>query len=130
MLPIGKVDGGDNPADLISKNVGIELAKKHMKAMGIRFAEGRSGEAAKLHSIAETDGWKVEQRGTYLNILKTHNVPRTELFIPEGEEEYLVHSSNFEAIRITSGKTTSGKVFEIEDNRQRHGRDRRQLGEA
>ena len=48
----------------MAKNVGIDLAKKHMKAMGIRFAEGRSGAAAKLHSIAEKDGWKVEQRGT------------------------------------------------------------------
>ena len=57
-LPIGKVDGGEHPADLMTKNVGIELAKKHMKAMGIRFAEGRSGAPAKLHSIAEKDGWK------------------------------------------------------------------------
>ena len=35
MLPLEKVYGGDNPADLMAKNVGIELAKKHMKTMGI-----------------------------------------------------------------------------------------------
>jgi hypothetical protein len=46
MMPIGKVFGGDNPADLMTKNVGIDLAIKHMRAMGIRFAEGRSGAAA------------------------------------------------------------------------------------
>ena len=130
MLPLGKVDGGDNPVDQMTNNVGIEFANKHMKAIGIRFAEGRSGAAAKLHGIAEKDGWEVEQRGTYLNILKTHKVPRAELYTLEGEEEYPVHSSNFEAIRITSGKTTSGNVFEIEDNWWRHGRERRQHGEA
>ena len=64
MLPIGKVDGGDNPSDLMSKNLVIELAKKLMETMGIRFPEGRSGVAAKLHSIAEKCGWKAEQRGT------------------------------------------------------------------
>ena len=100
----------------MTKNVGIELAKKRMKAMGIRFAEGRSVAAAKLHSIAVRDGWKVEQKGTDLNILKSYKVPITELYTPEGEEEYLVHSSKSEAIRITSGKTPSGKVFEIEDD--------------
>ena len=55
-----------------------------MKAMGIRFAEGRSGAAVELHSIAEKNVWNVEQRGTYLNILKTHKVLRTELYTPEG----------------------------------------------
>ena len=39
MLPIGKADVGDSQADLMTKKVGIELAKTHMKAMGIRFAE-------------------------------------------------------------------------------------------
>ena len=37
MLPLSKVFGGDNPADLMTKNVGIELAIKHMATMGIRF---------------------------------------------------------------------------------------------
>ena len=53
MRPIGKVDGGENPADLMTKNVGIEFAKKHMKKMGIRFADGRSDAAAKLHLLEE-----------------------------------------------------------------------------
>ena len=60
MLPIGKVDGGDNPADLMTKNVGIELAKKHMKKMGIRFADGRCDAASKLHILEEKDCWKVD----------------------------------------------------------------------
>ena len=37
MLPISKVDGGENPADLMTKNVGIAFATQHMTAMIIRF---------------------------------------------------------------------------------------------
>ena len=55
MLPIGKVDGGDNPADLMTENVGIELTKKHRKGIGIRFADGRSDAAAKLHLLEKND---------------------------------------------------------------------------
>ena len=130
MLPIGKVDGGENPADLMTKNVGIELAKKHMKKMGIRFADGRSDAAAKLHILEEKDAWSIGQNGTYLKATKTHKVARSELYLPGGEDEYPVHSSNLEATRITSGVTQSGKVFEIEDNWRRHGQGRRELAES
>ena len=129
MLPIGKVDGGENPADLIIKNVGIELAKKHMKKMGIRFAKGRSDAAAKLH-LEKKDCWKVEQEGTHLKATKTHRVAGSGLYFPGGEEEYPIHSSNFETTRITSGVTESGKVFEIEDNWRQPGHGRRVLGEG
>ena len=82
MLPIGKVDGGENPADLMTKNVGIELAKKHMEKMGIRFAEGRSEPAVKLHMLEQKDSWKIERHGTNLSMVKTHSVLRKELYIP------------------------------------------------
>ena len=55
MLPIGKVDGGEKPADVMTKNVGIKFAKKHMKKMGFRFADGRSDAAAKLHLLEKKD---------------------------------------------------------------------------
>ena len=55
MLPISKVDGGDDPADLMTKNVGIAFAIKHMTTMGIRFADSRSDAAAKLHILEEKD---------------------------------------------------------------------------
>ena len=129
MLPLEKVYGGDNPADLMTKNVGIELAKKHMKTMGIRFAEGRSDTASKLHNVSVKDDWKIEHEGTYVNVTKNHNVPRTGLYSPSGEEEYPIHNSDLEAVRVTSGRTASGKVFEIEDNWKRPGRAQRELGE-
>ena len=84
MLPISKVDGGDNPADLMTKNDGIALAIKHMTATGIRFADGRSEAAVKLHHTEKNDKWKVELSGTYLNVMKKHEVPRTSLYLPGG----------------------------------------------
>ena len=60
MMPISKVAGGDNPADLMTKNVGIDLAIKHMTTMGIRFAEGRTEAAANLHVMMNKDQWKYE----------------------------------------------------------------------
>ena len=111
MLPISKVDGSDNPADLMTKNVGIAVAIEHMTAMGIQFADYISEVAVKLHHIEKKNEWKVELDGTYLNVMNNHEVPRTSLYLPGGEEEYPVHSSDLEAVRITSGVTASGKVF-------------------
>ena len=122
MLPISKVDGGHNPADLMTKNVGIALVMKHMTAKGIRFADGRSEAAVKIHHVEGKDKWKVELSGTHLNVMKKHEVPRTKLYLPGGEEGYPVHSYDFEAMRITTGVTASGKIFEIEDNWRRPGR--------
>ena len=130
MLPISKVDGGDNPADLMTKNVGIALAMKHMTAVGIRSADGRSEAVVKMHHIETKDSWNVGLDGTYLNVMKNHEVPRTSLYLPGGEEEYPVHSSDLEAVRIASGVTASGKVFEIEDNWRRPGRAERELAES
>ena len=132
MLPISEVDGGDDPADLMTKNVGIALAIKHMSmsAMGIRFADGRSDAAAKLHVLKEKYDWRVDLEGTHLKATKTHRVARSGLYLPGGEEDYPIHSSRFEATQITSGVTDSGKRFEIEDNWRRPGRGLRELGEG
>ena len=84
----------------------------------------------KLHHIEKKDEWKFEQEGTYLNVMKVHEVPRTGLYLPGGEEEYLVHKSDIEAVRITSGVRACGNIFEIEDNWIRPGRGHRDLGES
>jgi hypothetical protein len=63
-------------------------------------------------------------------MIKTHSVPRKELFTPSGEEDYPVHNGDLEAVRITTGVTESGKLFEIEDNWKRPGRSGRTLPES
>ena len=114
----------------MTKNVGIELAKKHMRTMGIRFEEGRSKAAAKLHHVEEKENdWKVKTEGSQLNIIKIHKEPRKSLYIPSGEEDYPVHSRELEAVRVTHGITSEGKAFEIEDNWKRPGRSERSLKE-
>ena len=127
MLPIGKVDGGEHPADLMTKNVGLELAKTHMETMGIRFAGGRSEAAVKLHMLEQKDSWKIERHGTNLSMVKTHSVLRKKLYVPNGTEDYPIHSCDLEAVRVTTGVTESGKIFEIEDNWRRPGRSSRRL---
>ena len=57
MLPMSKADCGDNPADLMTKNVGIALAIKHMTAMGIRFADGRSGATGTCSALRIRTRW-------------------------------------------------------------------------
>ena len=130
MLPIGKVWGGENPADLMTKNVGIELAIKHMATMGIKFAEGRTKAAAKLHVVThEEDKWSYEGKSGNMTIVKKHVTPRRELFAPSGGDGYPRHNSQLESTRITYGVTASGKEFEIEDNWKRPGRANRELSE-
>ena len=74
MLPLQKVSGGDNPADLMTKNVGIDLAIKHMAAMGIGFEGGRASSTAQLHIVRFNDndenneGNKNNKGGEILNI--------------------------------------------------------------
>ena len=107
MLPLSKVAGGDNPADLMTKNVGIDLAIKHMKAMGIRFAEGRADSAAQLHEVgvrqskaqnlriedhnkkvikcSDKCDWELVDVNKELKIIKKHVSFRDELFTPGGE---------------------------------------------
>ena len=48
--------------------------------------------------------------------MKTHGVLRKELFTPSGEEDCPMQNGDLEAIRVTTGVTESGKLFEIEDN--------------
>ena len=110
--------------------MGIDLAIKHMKCMGIRFAEGRSQAAAKLHTITDSNDWSYEVKGSEIDITKKHENFREELFVPTGEDGYPVHNRDFQSTRITRGVTRSGKVFEIEDNWRRPGRASRRLDEA
>ena len=130
MLPLSKVAGGENPADLMTKNVGIELAMKHMKAMGIRFAEGRSKAAAQLHLI-ENNFWEKGEGDMNVKIIKVHQELRYELFTPGGKdnENCPARACDLESVRKTVGTTESGKKFEIEDNWKRPGRAHRQVEE-
>ena len=42
VLGYGKVGGNDNPADLLTKNVGVKVAERHMARMGGERRLGRA----------------------------------------------------------------------------------------
>ena len=50
IMPLAKVLGTENPADLMTKNVAQMLVLKYLEIMGILFAKGRAEAAAQLHS--------------------------------------------------------------------------------
>ena len=52
-LPLVKVSGKINPADLMTKYVEGELIKSHMKTMNIGFREGRAQLAAQLYGLGQ-----------------------------------------------------------------------------
>ena len=62
-------------------------------------------------------------------LVKEHTILRKEMFVPTGENDYPFHNNELEAVRITIGKTESGKNFEIEDSWRRPGRANRLLDE-
>ena len=128
MLPLSKVFGGDNPADLMTKNVGIDLAIKHMTTMGIRFEQGRSDATAKLHSLEE-DCWEHLDNGDW----RKHSMrSRRELITPCGEEGQggPARPHDLCSVRVTSGIAGDGTRFFVQDNWRLPGQAHRELEES
>ena len=59
-LPLVKVCGKINPADLMTKYVDGELIKRHLKSMSIDFREGRAKLAAQLYGVARRRGGRTQ----------------------------------------------------------------------
>ena len=61
LLPLSKVWGEENPADLMTKNVPIEKVLKCIIMMSMFYETGRADKAAKLHMVTtenvEGDRW-------------------------------------------------------------------------
>ena len=116
----------------MTKNVSIELAKKHMSVMGIRFESGRAESAAQLHNvIVDKDRWERNHGDTRQHeaiVTRIHDEERRELFTPSGEG-CPARLGELAALRRTVGKTASGKTFEIEDSWRRPERAHRELEE-
>ena len=87
--------------------------------------DGKMGELCEQEGIGEGMGEKQDQGWD-----TPHKELRNMLYSPSGEEEYPIHNHDLEATRVTRGITSSGKVFEIEDNWKRPGRSTRSIGES
>ena len=51
ILPVNKVPGEENPADLMSKHLVAPKVLKNVGALNMRHLDGRAGKAAQLHRL-------------------------------------------------------------------------------
>ena len=54
IVPLTKIPGEENTADLIAKHLAISTILRHMKKLNLEHIGGRSDAAAKLHLVMET----------------------------------------------------------------------------
>ena len=123
MVPLIKIPGEINTADLMTKHLGCAVIMRHVKNLNLELREGRSESAAKLHSIAKgarqdravrkrdvaigsfnrgtgDDYWS--ERGEHGRWVRVHVVPRLALFNPwqaprgRGERLDFIHQGPFE----------------------------------
>ena len=81
MVPLQKVPGADNPADLMTKHLSVATIVNHMNRMQLQFRDGRSGKAAKLHLVGHKVGnvgggdlWS--EKGECGRWVRVHRTPR------------------------------------------------------
>ena len=137
VVPLEKIKGTVNPADLMTKNLTAIMMNDHCSSLNLQFAEGRAQAAAKLHSIARRarqqeaaeklcalsserwdhgggDAWK--SRGTGGVWSRVHREPRRELFTPYKIPRGPSTRTEMLSSRTTTGVTRSGQTFSITDN--------------
>ena len=80
-LEIKKVWGGENPADLMTKGLAVDLLDKHMTFLGFGSRRGRSDKAVSLQTISNSDFWLCRGLEDKLWI-RIHRKPRRCMFTP------------------------------------------------
>ena len=50
-VPLHKIDGAQNPADLMTKHLCSNMIEDHIRRLRLEFREGRAEAAAQLHSV-------------------------------------------------------------------------------
>ena len=122
-VSLTKVKGTENPADLVTKHVTHQLAKKYLEELGASTSKGRAKTAPVLAKLGipggikdratrkKADRWLHEEcRST-----RVHHMPRTCLFTPcrvNGAPPI----ETLQSLRITEGKyVDDGEVFRRTD---------------
>ena len=137
LVPLTKIPGPHNCADLMTKHVPAELIERHTKAMSLEFREGRSDKAVNLQSIYKkmrqvessekliaaterysdnkgNDCW--QSRGAGGRWTRVHRTPRRSFFTPCRVARGPAHPDELCCDRITRGVDSSGKSFEVRDD--------------
>ena len=132
-IPLYKVSGELNPADMMTKHIGSAKIDKNTTTMEMGFPEGRSGKAAQLHSIEiheAVKNWNElrktghEKRGGDDWISRgdkgcwhrRHCTPRVSLFTPYKVARGPASRIPLSHVRFTRGVTESGQAFEFHDD--------------
>ena len=134
VVPAIQVDGTDNPADLLTKHLNVAVIERHLKFLDIRFQEGRSQKAAKLHEVSRaerqakfdegknvssfsekrSDRWN--ERGENQQCVRSHSTSRRAFFTPFKIPRGPGRKTKLMNIRITEGTSLDGKKFVIKDD--------------
>ena len=132
-IPLQKVAGELNPADMMTKHLGAAKIDQNIKTMRMKFEEGRSSKAAKLHSVgvrkAKTlwsiikntgharrggDNWRKRGEGGVWH--RDHTTPRLSLFTPYKVARGPPGKKSLNHVRFTYGVTERGRCFEFHDD--------------
>ena len=126
VIPLVKVDGAVNIADLLTKHLATAVMAKHVKAMNLDYRDGRAKQAAQLHTVSKLgpqqefreggvgDRW--DERGEDRRWVRVHKTPRTALFAPRGIPHGPGRKSRLSNIRETIGIDEAGTKFTVLDN--------------
>ena len=127
-LPLEKVLGTSNPADLMTKHLGQKEVDKYLNMIFVYLASGRASTAPGLHSICssnvgEKDFWTehsllssfdtLDKRGLPIRV---HLKPRSNLFTPLDVAGFPTGRESPGIVRISKGMMLNGKSFEIRDD--------------
>ena len=121
LLPLSKIWGEINPADLMTKSVPLEKVLLFCKILHLKYQAGRANAAAKLHILGkgENTGKNEDQWSSHGDMriwARSHNEWRRELFTPFGTRGSPPNYLRLKALRVTTGVTESGKHFQITDS--------------
>ena len=127
-LPLVKIDGTRNPADLMTKNLSRAEIMKNIEILGLIESEGRSAKAAQLHSVANCiddvvgrdsdgcDGDTWTSRGEGGNWIRNHATPRLAMFTPFRVPRGPAKNQRLAMRRRTIGTFLSGGDFDVIDD--------------
>jgi hypothetical protein len=126
IIPLVKVDGSINCADLLTKHLTVAVQERHVKTMQMEFREGRAQKAAQLHSITRLNpqgkfqeggvGDRWEERGEQGMWIRVHRTPRVGLFNPCKVPRGPGRGTRISSLRETIGIDESGCKFSMSDN--------------
>ena len=126
IIPLIKVDGTVNCADLLTKHLTTAVQQGHVDMMKLEFRDGRAQMAAQLHSIDRLQpqgefreggvGDRWEEQGEQGRWIRLHRTPRATLFNPRRVPHGPGRKSRLSCIRETIGIDESGNKFSISDD--------------